>query len=257
MTDLGFSCGGVCLSYVILFAAGVFAGFVNVMAGGGSMLTIPMLLFVGLPGAVANGTNRIAILVQNVSAVFAFYRKGLGDWRTGLKLALCTIPGTLVGAMMAVRVGGRYFNVVLALVMGGVLMMMSLPPRKRTEGVAVARVSRFWGYVLLVGVGFWGGFIQMGVGLLLMPVLNRAFGFDWVTTNMHKVFIVLVYTLFALPVFAWQLELDWLAGGVLAAGMATGAGVSTHLQVKRGSGMVGVVLRVVVMVFIVKLLLGI
>jgi uncharacterized membrane protein YfcA len=240
----------------LLALAGVAAGWLNVMAGGGSLLTVPIMLFMGIPGPVANGTNRIAILAQNISAVAAFRRQGFADFRLSLSLAAAASAGALVGASLGVRLDGEWFDRVLALVMIGVLVLMATGHDKvrKTDSTGAPR-NLMLGHVLMVGAGFWGGFIQIGVGFILMPILHRVLGLDLVRVNMHKVFIVLVYTIIALTVFASQLELLWWTGAALALGNATGGWLGAHTTVRRGETWIRRVLYLTLTAFIVKLLL--
>ena len=87
-----------------LIGTGLAAGFINTTAGGGSMLTLPLLMFLGLPANVANGTNRIAILLQNVIGVSTFRQKKVLDFSTDYKLAIPAIVGSIIGAFFAVEV---------------------------------------------------------------------------------------------------------------------------------------------------------
>ena len=180
---------------ILLSITGVATGFLNVMAGGGSMLSVPIMIFLGVPGTIANATNRIAILPQNISAVWAFYRKGFSNFKLSLSLGLCTIPGTIIGASIASRVPNDQFNNVLAVIMIFVLIIMALPQAKVINSdQSPSRNRMIAGHLLMVVIGFWGGFIHIGVGFLLMPVLNRVMQLDLITTNAHKVMIVLCYT---------------------------------------------------------------
>jgi len=240
----------------MLLAVGVVAGFLNVMAGGGSLLSVPVLVFMGLPGPVANGTNRIAILAQNLSAITAFFRRGFSDFRLSLTLAACAVPGALAGALVGTRLDGIWFNRVLALVMLGVMLVMHFD-KGGTQNASDHQPTRSQlqrGHLLMVAVGFWGGFIQIGVGFILMPVLNRAMGLDLVRTNMHKVFIVAVYTVVALAVFASKVEILWLVGLTLALGNAIGGYLGAHTSVTRGETLIRRILNIVLIVFIAKLL---
>jgi len=207
---------------LLLALTGTATGFLNVMAGGGSMLSVPIMIFLGVPGTVANGTNRIAILPQNVSAVWAFYRKGFSNFKLSLSLGLCTIPGTLVGALLAARVPNDQFNTLLAVIMVMVLIVMSLPQPKTID--------------------------------INQSVLNRVMQLDLISTNMHKVFIVLCYTIVALIVFASQLELVWKYGIALGVGTWTGAWLAANMQIEHGIGAIKVTLNIVIIVFIFKLL---
>lgn len=240
----------------LLISVGVVAGFLNVMAGGGSLLTVPVMVFLGLPGPVANGTNRIAILAQNITAIATFARKGFKDFKLSLTLALCALPGAAIGAMVGTQLDGVWFNRALALIMIAVMLIMHFDRGAKTQDTQHKPTQRQLvnGHLLMVGAGFWGGFIQLGVGFILMPILNRVMGLDLVRTNMHKVFIIAVYTVVALSVFASQLELLWAVGIALAVGNTIGGYLGAHFSVSKGEGLIRIVLNLVLCGFIVKLL---
>jgi hypothetical protein len=241
---------------LLLALVGVAAGWLNVMAGGGSLLTVPVMLFMGIPGPVANGTNRIAILAQNISAVTAFRRQGFSDFRLSLSLSAAASLGAWGGASVGVHLDGEWFDRVLALVMIGVMVLMATGHDRVKPAAAAAEPRNLaLGHLLMVGAGFWGGFIQIGVGFILMPILHRVLGLDLVRVNMHKVFIVLVYTVVALVVFAAQVELLWAVGAALALGNATGGWLGAHTTVKRGEILIRRVLYAALTVFIIRLLL--
>ncbi|MCH5374984.1 MAG: sulfite exporter TauE/SafE family protein [Planctomycetes bacterium] len=247
---------------ILLCAVGVVAGFINVMAGGGSLLTMPLMVFMGLSGPVVNGTNRVAILVQNVAAVYAFFRKGFSDFRLSLSLTLCALPGAVVGAMLGTRLEGVWFNRVLAGVMVGVMLLMlrkkgESRDRTRTESPrSPTRRRQLVAHLMMLGAGFYGGIIQAGVGFIMIAILHRTLGLDLVRVNMHKVFIIGVYTLVALSVFAWQGQVEWLIGLLLAAGNASGAWIGTHFAVKKGERLIRIVLNIALAAMAAKLLLS-
>ena len=243
------------LELILLVITGIATGFLNVMAGGGSMLSVPIMIFLGVPSTIANGTNRIAILPQNISAVIAFYRKGFSNFKLSLSLGACTIPGTLIGASLASKVPSAQFNILLAIIMIVILIIMSLPQPKTIElSENPSKQRLIAGHALMIVIGFWGGFIHIGVGFLLMPALNRVMQFDLVTTNAHKVFIVLCYTTVALAVFASQLELVWKYGIALGIGTWIGAWIAANTQIERGVGAIKLTLNIVIVAFIIKLL---
>ncbi|MBT4518707.1 MAG: sulfite exporter TauE/SafE family protein [Halieaceae bacterium] len=241
----------------LLSAGGLVAGFLNVMAGGGSLLTVPIMVFMGIPGPVANGTNRVAILAQNISAIGGFRQRGLSDFKLSLSLAACAIPGAVAGAMVGVQLQGEWFNRMVALIMVGVMLITYFegPTSSTAQTHQPSSSQLVRGHVLMVGVGFWGGFIQMGVGFIIMPVLNRVMGLDLVRTNMHKVFIIATYTIAALLVFASQVPIFWLAGAALALGNAIGGYIGAHVTVSKGDKLIRAVLNIVLIAFVIKLLL--
>jgi len=240
----------------LIIAVGIVGGFLNVVAGGGSLLTVPVMVFLGMPGPVANGTNRIGILAQNITSVITFARSGFRDFKLSLSLAACAIPGAVVGALIGVQLEGAWFNRSLALIMLGVMLIMhfDLGSTARAQDHQPTRRQLLHGHLLMVGVGFWGGFIQLGVGFIIMPVLNRVMGLDLVRTNMHKVFIVAVYTVVALFIFASQLELLWIIGIALAVGNSIGGYLGTRFAIQSGERMIRLVLNFVLVVFVIKLL---
>lgn len=240
----------------LLVTVGVVAGFLNVMAGGGSLLTVPVMVFLGIPGPVANGTNRVAILAQNLTAVATFARRGFSDLRLSLSLSACALPGALAGAMVGTRLEGEWFDRALAVIMIGVMLVMHFDRGARSAAADhVPDRRQMWrGHLMMIGAGFWGGFIQLGVGFILMPILNRVMGLDLVRTNMHKVVIVACYTTVALAVFASQVELLWVVGLALALGNAIGGYLGAHFTVSSGEKLIRVVLNLVLAAFILKLL---
>jgi uncharacterized membrane protein YfcA len=240
---------------IVLALVGIMAGWLNVMAGGGSLLTVPIMLFMGIPAPVANGTNRIAILAQNITAVSTFRNRGFSDFKLSMSLAAAAALGALGGASVGVRLDGVWFDRVLALVMVAVLILMaSGQDRIKPVGGDAQPKNLLLGHVLMVGAGFWGGFIQIGVGFILMPILHRVMGLDLVRVNMHKVFVVLVFTIVALAVFASQLELLWWTGAALAVGNSIGGWLGAHTTVRHGETLIRRVLYMALTVFIVKLL---
>ena len=247
--------------YPVLLLLGVAVGFVNVTAGGGSLLTLPVMLFLGVPAPVANGTNRIAILAQMATGAVAFFRKGYSDFRLSLTLALAAVPGAVAGAFVGAHFEGVWFNRLIALLM--LIVMLSMMMQRWTPGTALAQIPGqtppqkprlVLAHVLMGVLGIYGGFIQVGAGFLFMPILNRTLGLDLVRVNMHKTFIITVYTLAALIVFAWQVELFWALGLSLAVGTSIGAWLSAHVQISRGEQFIRLVLYTVLALFIIKLL---
>ena len=166
---------------VVLALVGIMAGWLNVMAGGGSLLTVPIMLFMGIPAPVANGTNRIAILAQNITAVTAFRKRGFSDFKLSFSLAAAAAVGALGGASLGVHLEGEWFDRVLALVMVAVMILMATGRDKvKPIGGEAQPKNLLLGHVLMIGAGFWGGFIQIGVGFILMPILHRVMGLDLV-----------------------------------------------------------------------------
>lgn len=242
--------------YIFLGLTGLVSGFLNIMAGGGSLLTVPIMVFLGIPGPIANGTNRLAILAQNITAVVTFFKKGYSNFRLSLTLSLCAVPGAIGGAFIGTRLEGLWFNRTLAIIMFVVMLIMAFDKKKKAndEESRSQPENVIAGHILMVLVGAYGGFIQVGVGFLLMAVLHNVMGLNLVLVNMHKVFIVLTYTIAALIVFASQVEIMWLLGLILAISYSIGAWLGVHVTIKKGERVIRIILNTVLTVFIIKLL---
>jgi hypothetical protein len=241
--------------FPLLAVAGIAVGFLNVMAGGGSLISLPILIFLGLEPAVANGTNRVAILVQNITAVSSFRSQGYSEIRRSLGLALCTVPGAIAGAFAAVVVDPVLFKRILGVVLVAavILILRKGPSAADADGGAIRPVLA---HLSMVGVGFWGGFLQAGVGFLIMPVLYQLLRLDLIRVNMHKVFIVGIYTIPALLVFALQAKVWWLGGLALSVGNATGAWLATRVTITHGERAIRVVFVAAVFAMGAKLIFG-
>jgi len=238
----------------LLFAAGVASGWINVLAGGGSILSVPIMVFLGMPGPVANGTNRIGIIAQNIAAVTGFFRKGFSDFKLSASLAACAAVGAFFGANVGVKLEGVWFERTLALIMVAVMIiMMTGAGQKPVEAGGKAK-NLLLGHLLFVGAGFWGGFIQIGVGLIQLPILNRVMGLDLVRANMHKVFVALVFSVVSLAVFASQVSIEWTLGLALAAGYAVGGWLGASAAVAKGEALIKKIFYLALAAMAVKLL---
>ena len=239
----------------LLFVVGIVAGILNILAGGGSLLTLPLLIFMGLPGAVANGTNRIAIFCQNIFAIRGFTKRGVMPLQLAL---LCTPPallGSWLGANLAIDLDDQMFKRVLALIMIGVLIFTAIDPMKRFRQEDIQ--FGLWRKVLLIvsffGVGIYGGFVQAGVGFLVITAL-LIHGLDLVRINAIKVFVIFAYTFVALGVFIYHGQVDYSLGFALAAGTSIGGMIGPKLAVDKGHDWIKKVVSITVLVFALKLL---
>ncbi len=241
------------IDVLILFGVGLLAGTINVMAGGGSALTLPTLIFLGLDGATANGTNRVAIAMQNIFATLSFRQEKVSRFRQSVTFALWAMPGAITGAFVAVQISDAWFQRILGIVMVGVVISMMIP-RSRDKVTTPEGIRSWWIYPALFGIGFYGGFIQMGVGFLFMAAFYHLLKMNLVFVNMHKVLVVLLYTGPALLVFAWSGHVDWGLGLSLAAGNALGAWWAAKLAVRRGETVIRYVLIIAVLIMAAKIL---
>jgi uncharacterized membrane protein YfcA len=224
------------LLFVAVPVVGFVAGFVNTLAGSGSLVTLPMLILLGLPANIANGTNRVGILVQGMVSVATFRRRGALELGGSLRLLLPALAGAAVGAELAVDLDEallRRMIGVLMLVMLGVVLLR--PARFLSEHRRERAASGWLVVPLFFLIGAYGGFIQAGVGILLLAGLVLGVGHDLVGANAVKNLIVLVFTVAALVVFVLNDQVRWLSGGLLAIGNGAGAWAGAHLAVEKGA----------------------
>lgn len=240
-------------SYLILLVAGFIAGTLNVVAGGGSFLTLPVLIFLGLPPTVANGTNRVAVLTQNVGAVWSFHQHGVMDWRASLlSAALPAMTGAWLGAEVAIWVGDDTFKDTLAFLMVAVTLWTLWDPLKGKLDSSAGGRPRWMIALAFFVVGVYSGFVQAGVGFLILAATTLR-GLDLVKGNAVKVLVILATMVVSLWVFASQGKVDWLLGFVLGAGNLAGGLVGVRLTVLKGHGWIKKVVTATVILFALRL----
>jgi uncharacterized membrane protein YfcA len=238
---------------LLLFGLGIVVGFINVNAGGGSSLTLPMLIFLGLDGALANGTNRVAIFVQNVFAVASFRKRKFHDFKLSGKLSLLTLPGVIIGAILATKINDVLFERILGVVLLFIVISMFFSSNYTRGSRNQEKHTNWLIYPTLLGIGFYGGFLQVGVGFLFMAALYHLLKLDLIRVNMHKVFIILIYTAPAIVIFLVTGNINWKFGLSLAAGSGIGAWFGAHFSVKGGEKLIRIVLAVAILIMALKL----
>lgn len=240
--------------YVALFVTGIVAGTLNVIAGGGSFLTLPVLIFAGLPATVANGTNRVGILFQNASAVQGFHRHQLLDGARATAAAVPAVAGAALGAAAAVWIGDAAFQRILSLLMVAVTLLTLLSPRGGATAAGREPVppTSPWLVLGFFLVGVYGGFVQAGVGFFILAVTTLA-GLDLVRGNALKVLCVLAFTVMSLAIFWWQGKVEWAPGLALAAGTVLGGQLGVRLTTLKGHRWVRSVVTVTVILFAIRL----
>ena len=240
-----------------MFAVGLVSGTLNVIAGGGSFLSLPLMIFLGLPPTVANGTNRVAILAQNIGAVWGFQRHRVVEWSWLVVAGPPAIAGAIAGSWAALRVGDEEFQRILA----GLMVLFAIWALWNPLGRGEERRSEVDGgrrLVVILGflvVGLYGGFVQAGVGFLILAVTTMA-GLDLVRGNALKVLLVLTYIPVTLLIFGLGGKIAWTAGLSLAAGNFLGGQLGVRLTVLKGHRWVKRVVTVAIIGFALKLWLA-
>jgi uncharacterized protein len=220
----------------LIIGVGIIAGFINTLAGSGSLLTLPILMFLGLPANVANGTNRVAIFFQSLVSVRNFRKHKIFTLKEGMAIGLPAVVGSLVGANIALSFDESVMRKAIGLLLVLMVILTVLKPEKFIKKQE-AKEKKFGllQIVIFFLIGVYGGFIQAGVGLFLLAGLVLGCGFELVKANAIKNFIVLFYTPFALAVFIINGQVDYLYGFILTIGNVIGAYSASMLAIQKGA----------------------
>ncbi len=241
---------------LILLAVGLVTGFINTVAGGGSLLTLPVLFFMGFPAAVANGTNRVAIIFASFSSMYAFRRQGIRGMRYGIWLGIPAMAGAVLGVLIAIRMNDAAFKTTLAIIMFVVAAFIIIEPLFKKQASAEvhspARMAIALFLSLLIGV--YGGFVQAGLGFLIIAALSIINHMNLVKINNVKVIITFFITVVALAMFGFTGNIDWKYGLILAVGQSAGGWAGSLWSVQKGEKWIRRVLLAMILVMALKLI---
>lgn len=238
------------LEVVALVVSGVFVGFINTLAGGGTIISLSLFMFMGLPADVANGTNRIAVVLQNITSVATFRQKKLLDTRKAIWLSVPTVIGSIIGAQLSIEIDEATFRKAIGVVMLLMIFFIISKPDKWLKGqlkLQEKKVSPLQ-YIIFFGIGIYGGFVQVGVGYFLLAAIVLGAGYDLVKANAIKVFIVLVYTLFAMVIFIIHDKINWQFGLIHAIGNIIGAYLASRYAVEWGANFIRWFIIVIILI---------
>ena len=241
--------------YALLIGVGFAVGFINTVAGGGSLLSLPILIFLGLPPSVANGTNRVAIVIQTATAVAGFKSKGVSTFPFNAYLGISALFGAIIGAWIAVDINGALFNRILAIIMISVIVIIIFKPKTNLQHIQERLTGKYlWiGIIAFFFFGIYGGFINAGLGFIIILFLHFVNHMTLVRANATKVAVVFTYMLSALLVFALNDKVNWKLGLVLAVGNASGAWIASRYSVKKGDKFIRVFIVIMVAIMAIKL----
>ena len=214
---------------IILLICGVIAGFINTVAGGGSLLTLPILIFMGLPSNIANGTNRIAIFMQNIFSISGYKSRGVSDFKYSSWLSFSALIGSIIGAKIAININEDMFNKILSVVI--IIVVLTIIYNKKPLNINSENISiekKIISVIMFFFIGIYGGFIHAGVGFLILSILSNYNGIQLSKANSIKVFVVFVYTFFALIVFIMENKINWILGINLGIGNSIGGWIASR-----------------------------
>lgn len=218
----------------LLVSMGFIAGIINTMAGGGSNLTIPALMVMGLPADIANATNRVSVFFQSLTAAKGFNKHGKLDIPDLKKIVGVTLIGGLFGALSASYMPAGLLKptlLIAMITMAGIIVFkpaVVAPP----EGTRPLFISESQSSIpMLLLAGFYGGFVQAGVGFILIAAIAGSLRYDLVRSNALKIVCTLGFTAVALAVFIINDQILWVPGLILAVGSIAGAHIAVKITI--------------------------
>ncbi len=243
------------IGIIILISAGFIVGIINTFAGSGSVITYSLFMLLGLPSGAANGTLRIGVVMQTLAASLTYKNNNVLDIRKGLLLGIPTTIGSLIGAQIAISINKSIFETLVGFAVLIMLVLVFLKPDKWIKGQAgkVKSKSTYVQILIFFLIGIYGGFIHIGIGIFLLAGLVLNAGYDLVRANALKVFIVLLYSPFALAIYMYNDQVAYLMGGIAAIGNLFGGIVASKLVIKRGTKLIRYILIVVLLLFAARM----
>lgn len=239
------------MSFTIFFAligSGLLVGFINTLAGSGTVISISLLMFLGLPPSIANGTNRVAVFFQTIVAVKGFAKEKVLDWKKGLLFGIPTVVGSIVGAIIAVKIDEQVMEKIIGVTMLLLLATLFYKPEAWTKGnkEKTERKITILQVLLYFAIGVYGGFIHLGVGIFILAITVLNAGYDLVKANALKNLLVLLYTPFALVIYIWNGMVYFKYGLIHSIGNMIGAYLATKYALNWGTKFTRWVLIIVI-----------
>ena len=212
------------IQIVVAILGGLLAGIINTLAGNGSAITLSILTeLIGLPANTANGTNRVGILMQGATANYAFIKNGKLDFSKSKDMIIWMTIGAVLGVYVAINISNEQFKEVFKYLLVVLFFVVLIQPKKWIRKVSDYRqFPLFVTIPIFLALGFYGGFIQMGMGVLFLAVTVLLFGHNLIESNAIKNFVVFLYHIVVIVIFQYQGLIDWKVGGIIGIGQMTG-----------------------------------
>lgn len=241
--------------YILVVVIGLLAGFINTIAGSGSLLTLPLLIFLGLDPNTANGTNRLSIFMQSISAVSGFKKNKVFTVNEGVQFAIPATLGAIGGALIAVETKPEMLNYIIAVILVVMLILLLFNPKKWLEtNEKKQKKNKVIMFLLFFATGIYAGFLHASVGFFWLAALVLGAGYDLVKANALKNFIVLLYIPITIVIFALNDQINYGLGLLLGAGSMIGARLAVIMSVKKGAPIIRYFLLIAILISAIKLI---
>ena len=237
---------------LILLFCGLLSGAINTLAGGGSLITLPMMIFLGLPPTIANGTNRVQLIFQNIFAVYGFKTKGISNFKFSSYLSISALLGSIIGAYIAIDFNENDFKKLLSIIM--ILVMFSILLNNKRETLEINNIKNKWSSILIFFfIGIYGGFIHAGVGFLMILTLSKINYLKIAHSNSIKVFVALIFSTAAFLIFLYEGKVNWIYGINIGIGSAIGGFFASRWSYNKSDKKFRYFLSLIILIMAIRL----
>lgn len=240
---------------LVLIMVAFVAGFIDAIAGGGGLITLPALLLSGLTPVQALATNKLQSSVGTFSATIAFFRKGLIDWKRSKWVFFAALVGGMAGALLATRLPAQYLQIIAPLLLIGVAVYFVFTPNLdgKEKRIKISRTLFLLTFVPLIG--FYDGVFGPGAGSFFMVAFVLMLGSTLIDAIAETKLANFASNIGSFLVFALTGEMQFLVGVLMAIGAFVGAQLGAVFAVKHGGKVIRPLLIVMSMAMAIKLLI--
>lgn len=239
--------------HFLLFITGLFAGTVDAIAGGGGLISLPVLLSLGLPPHLAFGTNKLQGTMGTLIATVRYYRAGLIDINNIYLCIFLGLMGSIGGALIGQTISNHILHKIIPFLLLAVLVYTLFSPHLGHKDEK-PRMQQKWFYMIFgFSLGLYDGFFGPGTGSLWVFFLTFFLGFNLVKSTAYTKIFNLNSSLIATICFAYCGNIDYSIALVMALGQLIGGRIGASLAIKKGSGLIRPLYVVVVSSTIVTL----
>ena len=239
--------------YILVFFIGIITGIINIIAAGGSFLILPVLIFMGLSPNVANATNRLGIILQNLTGSFQFKKNNYFDKKKAISLTIPSILGAILGAFIAVDINETLMKNIISIVMLLTLVFLFVKPQKWIDNQGNNPKPYWIEFIAFFITGIYAGFIQAGAGFFLLTSLVLCSNFNLDKANAYKVLITLFSNILAIAIFSTHQMINWEVAIILGAGSIIGGFWGSKLSIKGGSKFIRLFICIMIILASLKL----
>lgn len=241
--------------YILAVAGGFVAGIMNTLAGYGSVITLSILMdVIGLPPTVANGTNRVNVFTGVIASGLGFYKNGRLDLSKGKWIIGLTFIGAVIGVWVAVTVSNEQFKSIFKYLIAVLFVIVLINPKRWLREQSEDYQMPVWLMVVVfIPMGFYGGFIQMGMGLFFVAATVLLGRYSMIESNALKVSVIGLYTLMSLIIFHVNGLVNWQVGAIVGIGAAIGGYITAHYASKYKSANLWAYRLLVIIIVIILL----